>query len=163
MGAVPPPIIDSRQSWIQALHWGVQTAIGQGARCITWVDTDFAEWPLNDTAWLQALVPWLRQPQRRLVLLAATFAEIPQRHPRFMAWRRDWAHAIEPLQAPEEMAASLPCVLLDDRQISVQLLDPLHWRGRAAQETRAAHLLREQVDAVLQRSEASFPVNTLGL
>lgn len=163
MDAAPPPAIDSRQGWTEALHWGVQTATAQGARCISCVDTDFAEWPLNDAAWLQPLVSWLRLPQRRLVLLAATYAEIPQRHPRFIAWRRDWAHAIETRQAPEEMAAGLPCVLLDARQISVQLLDRLHWKGRAAQDVRTAHLLREQVDAVLQRSEVSFPVNTLGL
>lgn len=158
-----PPPIDSRQAWTAALHWGLKTATGQGARHLTWVDADFAEWPLNDAGWLQHLTVWLRLPQRRLVLLAADFRAIPQQHPRFMAWRRDWAHAIEARQAPQELAAGLPSVLLDDRQLSVQLLDSVHWRGRAAQDARIAHLLREQVDAVLQRSESAFPVNTLGL
>ena len=105
----------------------------------------------------------MRLPQRRLVLLAAEFAAIPRRHPRFVAWRRDWAHAIDTLRAPEELAKGLPCALLDDRDLSVQLLDPVHWKGRAALDARTAHLLREQIDVVLQRSEVSFPVNTLGL
>ncbi len=157
------PTIDSRASWLAALHWAVQTATARGARSITCVDADFAEWPLNDPALLQPLTSWLRLPQRRLVLLAAGFAGIPRRHPRFIAWRRDWAHAIETLQAPEELARALPCALLDDRDLSVQLLDPVHWKGRAALDARAAHLLREQIDVVLQRSEVSFPVNTLGL
>ncbi len=130
---------------------------------MTWVDADFTEWPLNDAGWLQQLTAWLRLPQRRLVLLAADFSAIPQQHPRFMAWRRDWSHAVEARQVPPELATGLPLVLLDDRQLSVQLLDPVHWRGRAAQDARVAHLIREQVDAVLQRSEIGFPVNTLGL
>ena len=67
------------------------------------------------------------------------------------------------MQAPEEMTIGLPRVLLDDQALSVQLLESVHWKGRAAQDARVAHLLREQVDAVLQRSELSFPVNTLGL
>jgi hypothetical protein len=158
-----PPPIDSRQAWTSALHWGLKTATGQGARQMTWVDADFTEWPLNDAGWLQQLTAWLRLPQRRLVLLAADFSAIPQQHPRFMAWRRDWSHAVEARQVPPELATGLPLVLLDDRQLSVQLLDPVHWRGRAAQDARVAHLIREQVDAVLQRSEIGFPVNTLGL
>lgn len=158
-----PPVIDSRPAWTAALHWGLQTAIAQGARKLTCVDVDFADWPLNDAAWLQPLAAWLRLPQRRLVLLAARFDEVPRRHPRFVAWRSDWAHAVDALQAPDELAGSLPSVLLDDREVSVQLLDPVHWRGRAALDARAAHLLRERIDAVLQRSAVSFPVKTLGL
>ena len=158
-----PPKIDSRIAFAAALRWGFDTAFARDARRIVCVDRDFAEWPLDEPALLDALAAWLRRPKRRLVLLAADFRAIPQRHPRFMAWRRDWAHAIEARQAPQELAAGLPSVLLDDRQLSVQLLDYVHWRGRAAQDARIAHLLREQVDAVLQRSESAFPVNTLGL
>lgn len=163
MSEPTPPLVDSRQTWMAALAWGVQTATEQRARRMTWVDADFVDWPLNDAAVLEQLTGWLRLPQRRIVMLAAGFDEIPRWHPRFMAWRRDWAHAIEAMQAPEELAIGLPSVLLDDRKLNVQLLDRVHWRGRAAQDARSAHLLREQLDAVLQRSAVSFPVNTLGL
>lgn len=157
------PVIDSRASWAAALRWGFEHAAQQGARCITCVDPDFDDWPLNDAALLDTLTGWLRLPQRRLVLLAARYDAVPGRHPRFNAWRRDWTHAMQTWQAPDELAAELPSLLLDDRALSVQLLDRTRWRGRADLQARTAHLLRERHDAVLQRSAWAFPVNTLGL
>lgn len=157
------PRIDSRESLAAALRWGFEQAFAQDARCITCVDATFEHWPLNEPPLLQALTAWLRRPQRRLVLLAASYAEVPQRQPRFTAWRRDWAHAIQALQAPQEMAADLPTLLLDDRSVAVHLIDPLHWRGRASLDVRARVLWQERIDVVLQRSEPAFAVTTLGL
>jgi hypothetical protein len=159
----PLPVIDSREAWAAALRWGFDTACSEGARCITCVDPGFEHWPLNDAALLQTLTTWARLPQRRLVLLAARFDEVPRRHPRFTAWRRDWAHVVQAFQSPPEFAAELPSVLLDDRLLSAQLLDADHWRGRAALDRRAHLLLQERVDVVLQRSEPAFAVTTLGL
>jgi hypothetical protein len=157
------PVIDTHAAFVAALHWGFASATEQGARCITCVDPDFGLWPLDDAALLQCLTAWLRLPQRRLVLLAAHYDEVPRRHARFTAWRRDFAHAIQAWQAPEEMAATLPTLLLDDRTLSVQLIDATHWRGRASLDLRTAHLRRERVDVVLQRAQPAFAVNTLGL
>jgi hypothetical protein len=159
----PLPEIDSFKAWAEALRWGLETACSEGARCITCVDPSFEHWPLNDAALLQTLTTWARLPQRRLVLLAARFDEVPRRHPRFTAWRRDWAHVVQALQSPPELAAELPSVLLDDRLLSAQLLDADHWRGRVALDRRAHLLLQERVDVVLQRSEPAFAVTTLGL
>jgi hypothetical protein len=159
----PLPEIDSFKAWAEALRWGLETACSEGARCITCVDPSFEHWPLNDAALLQTLTTWARLPQRRLVLLAARFDEVPRRHPRFTAWRRDWAHVVQALQSPPEFAAELPSVLLDDRLLSAQLLDADHWRGRVALDRRAHLLLQERVDVVLQRSEPAFAVTTLGL
>jgi hypothetical protein len=159
----PVPVIDSREAWAAALRWGFETACSEGARCITCVDPAFEHWPLNDAALLQTLTTWARLPQRRLVLLAARFDEVPRRQPRFTAWRRDWAHVVQAFQSPNEFAAELPSVLLDDRRLSTQLLDADHWRGRASLDRRAHLLLHERVDVVLQRSEAAFAVTTLGL
>jgi hypothetical protein len=97
------------------------------------------------------------------VLLAADFAEVPRRQPRFVAWRALWAHAIEAWSPAEGDAADLPRLLVDDRAVSVQLLDAVHWRGRAERDVRGARLLREEADALLQRSTPAFPVNCLGL
>jgi hypothetical protein len=47
--------------------------------------------------------------------------------------------------------------------VAVQLIDRVHWRGRAETDARAARLWRERIDAVLQRSEISFAANALGL
>ncbi len=160
--AAAPPI-DSRSSWAQALLWGFNAAIADGARQIVCMDRDFAHWPLDDAALHRALVGWLRRPQRRLVLLAAHYNELPRLHPRFMTWRRDWVHAITPLAAPEGAAQSLPALLLDDGAVSVQLFDDTHWRGQAHRDRRHAHSLRLQTDALVQRSEPALALNVLGL
>lgn len=157
------PLIASRADFAAAVRWGVDTAVARPARVLWWVDRDFEEWPISDAALLDALTSWLRLPQRRLVLLATTFAGLPQRHARFVRWRADWSHAVEAWSPPEETASTLPCLLLDDGPVSVQLHEPLRWRGRALLDARAAHLWRQQIDAFLQRSTAAFPVRTLGL
>lgn len=157
------PVIDTRAAWQAALRWGLEIAIQRGARRITCVDATFETWPLDDPVLLQGLTAWLRLPQRRLVLLARHFDEVPRRFPRFTSWRRDFAHALEAWQAGEELAAALPSLLLDDGPLSVQLIDETHWRGRAALDTRSAILLRERIDVILQRSAPAFAVNTLGL
>ena len=158
-----PPPITSRAEFVAALRWGFTQAIGGGARRIVCVDADFAEWPLDDPALHAALTAWLRQPQRRLVLLAADYAAVPRRQPRFVAWRALWAHAIEAWSPAEGDAMDLPTLLVDDRAVSVQLHDAVHWRGRAELDSRSARLKRDEVDALLQRSQPAFPVNSLGL
>jgi hypothetical protein len=158
-----PPAIDSLAGWQAALRWGFGNAQAQGARTITCVDPSFENWPLDDPGVLQGLVAFLRLPGRRLVLLAASYGAVPRQLPRFATWRREWSHAMQTLLVPDEFAAELPSVLIDDRQTSVRLIDPVHWHGRAQVDGRARWLLQEQVDVVLQRSEPGFPVTTLGL
>ena len=113
-----PPAIVGPEDFAPAIRWGVHTAIADGARCITAVDIAFGEnWPWDDAALLSALAGWLRLPQRRLVLLAAGYDDFARLHPRFVVWRRDWSHAISPFVAPEELAGTLPTLLLDDRRL----------------------------------------------
>ena len=157
------PCIDSRESCVAALHWGFGQALAQHARCIAYVDATFEHWPLDVPPLLQALTTWLRRPQRRLVLLAASCAEVPRRQPRFTAWRRDWAHAIQARQPPQDLATDLPTLLLDDRSLTVHLIYPTHWRGRARLDMRARLLRQKRIDAVSQRSEAELTVTMLGL
>lgn len=159
----PVPLIDSRESFAAALRWGLEQALAQSARKLVLVDPTFEHWPLDEVALLQTLTQWVRLPDRRLTLLAARFDEVPRRQPRFTAWRRDWAHAVVALQAPQEFASDLPTVLLDDRTLSVHLLDAVNWRGRAALDPRARLLWQEKIDVVLQRSEPAFAATTLGL
>ena len=161
--AATPPAIDARSSWLQALRWGFGAAIGAGARRIICVDPDFAHWPLNDATLHGALGAWLRLPQRRLVLLAAHFDELRRQHPRFVVWRRDWVHAVSAFAAPEELAGSLPSRLVCDAQVSVQLFDAVHWRGRADRDPRSAHLLQVETEASLQHASPAMAVNVLGL
>ncbi len=158
-----PPAIDTRAGFHRALLWGAASAIGDGARRIVWVDADFDDWPLDDAGLLDPLTAWLKLPMRQLVLLAARYDGVPRRHPRFTAWRRDWGHAMQTLQAPAEMAEGLPTLLLDDRRTCVQLIDRVHWRGRSSLDARTRLQWHDSIDVVLQRSEPAFAATTLGL
>ena len=162
MNDLPPPI-DSRHSFAAAVCWGFKTAIGQNARRIYCTDADFANWPLEDAALQQQLGIWLRRPQRRLTLLALNFDEVPRRQPRFARWRRCFVHAIDSWQAPPEAKLQLPTLLVSDGAVCVHLVDALQWRGGAALGSQQAHAWRDQIDAVLQRSEPAFAANTSGL
>ena len=159
------PVIDSRAGFTAALRWGFTRAMREGARTrrIVCVDRDFADWPLDAPELLAELTTWVKRPQRQLVLLAAGFEDVPRRHGRFVAWRRFFSNTVLPYAAPEDVAAELPSLLLDDEGTLVRLIDPVHWRGRASTDARTAQLWREQIDAVLQRSEAAFPTQSLGL
>ena len=157
------PVIDSRSSYHAAIAWGLAQAVAQRARRIVCVDADFADWPWDDAASLEALAGWLRLPQRRLELLARSYDDLPRRSPRFNAWRRDWSHAIACWQLPQDWTEELPSVLACDDSVSVQLIDKVHWRGRVRLDGRSARQWLETIDVVLQRSEPAFAVRTLGL
>ena len=157
------PAIDSHASFAAALRWAFEQSIERRARVITCADPDFADWPLDDSALQSRLTGWLRLPKRRLVLLAADYDEMPRRHARFAAWRVDWSHAIDAFSPPDDLKAELPSVFVDDADLSVELIDAVHWRGRVDIDARSAQLWRERIDVLLQRSEPAFPVNPLGL
>lgn len=158
-----PPTVASRAGFVDAVVWGFRTAIEQRARRIVCVDGDFASWPLDDPRLLQDLTAWLRTPQRRLLLLARSYDDVPRCCPRFTAWRSNWSHAIEAWVAPPELATDLPTLLLADKLLGVHLIDAVHWRGQASTDVRSVSRWTQDIDVVLQRSERGFPVITLGL
>jgi hypothetical protein len=161
--ALPPPIT-SRAEFAAALRWALDRALADGARTLLAADPDFDElWPWDDEPLRQALAGWLRLPQRRLVLLAAHYDAFPRRHPRFTAWRRDWAHAIDARIVPEELADRVPTLWHDDQRTSVHLREREPCSGRASIERRTRLLWQERSDALLQRSSPGFAVTTLGL
>lgn len=162
--SAPPPVIDSRAAFTEALRWGFEQAVQRRARRVLCVDRDFAEWPLDEPALHTLWTDWLRPGQNRLVLLAQHYDEVPRRQPRFVAWRAAWSHAVETWSPAEDAAAAeLPTLLVDDGPLSVHLVDAVHWRGRAERDARSARQWRDQLEAVLQRSERAFPVHPLGL
>ena len=158
-----PPAIQTRADFAAAIHWAVRAAAERGARQMVWVDPDFADWPLNEPVLHEALTAWLATPRRHLLLLAEDYDVLPRRHPRFVSWRRNWAHAIEPRIQAEDQSAGLPTLLIDDGPVLLQLLDRVRWRGRCALDKRQASHWREQIDALLQRSAPGFAVSQLGL
>jgi hypothetical protein len=155
--------IDSRSAFVNAVHEAVDLALARRARRMLWADSDFADWPLDDPALLQRLTDWLRLPQRQLVLLASDYEDLRRRRARFVACFRLWSHVISAHSPAEDDVAQLPCLLLADRTVLVQLLDKSHWRGWTSIEPTSLRAWQEHTDAVLQRSESTFAVTTLGL
>ncbi len=156
-------VIDSRSAFRNAVQQAVARALAQRARRMLWVDSDFADWPLDDPALLQALIDWLRLPQRQLLLLASNYEELRHRRARFVAWYRLWSHAVSAQGPAEEDVALLPCLLRVERTRLVQLQDKIHWRGWISEEPAVLQASKERTDALLQRSSPAFAVTTLGL
>jgi hypothetical protein len=159
----PLPTVDSRAAFQAAVAQSPALAAAGGLRRLRWVDADFADWPLDDERLLQGLSRWLRLPQRELVLLGADFEGVAQRRPRFMAWYRDWTHAVHawaPLAAEDR---ELPTLLLVDGEAVLQVFDRRHWRARWHVGVAEAQPWRHQIDALLQRCAPALPATTLGL
>jgi hypothetical protein len=153
----------TRSDFVAAVHEVLELAWAQRARRMLWVDTDFVDWPLGDAALLSRLVDWLRLPQRQLLLLASSYEELRRRHARFTALYASWSHAMVARAPAQEEDAPLPCLLLAERTAAAQLLDRVHWRGWIGTDPASLRLWQERADALLQRSQAAFPVTTLGL
>lgn len=158
-----PGALRSKDDFESAVRWGLGHALAARSRRLVWVDPDFSAWPLDDVVVLDRLAEWLRLPQRKLLLLARSFDGVARRHPRFVAWRRDWSHAIEAMAPSEGIDANLPTLCIDDDRLCLQVFDTQHWRGRLQLDDHAVRQWRDEIDALLQRCEPSFPVHTLGL
>jgi hypothetical protein len=159
----PLPAVDTRAAFRAAVGNSPSLAAASAARRLSWVDPDFADWPLEDEALLQALGRWLRLPQRELVLVGADFEGVAQRRPRFMAWYRDWTHAVHawtPLAAEDR---ELPTLLLIDGAAVLQVFDRRHWRARWGAGVAEVEPWSHQIDALLQRCAPALPATTLGL
>jgi hypothetical protein len=147
-------------------HDGLRQALAEiaavGCREVFFSDADFSDWPLSDAAVINSLTQWARS-HRRLTLLAQQFGGLPRRHGRWVEWRRNWSHLVECRVNTELESSKVPTLLLAPGLVVVRLVDTVHYRGSVSHD--AADLLqnRESLDAVLQRSEESFPVTTLGL
>lgn len=160
--APQPRAIDSRAAFVAGLQQSLSSALTHRARAMFWVDADFADWPLDDALWLQQLVDWLRLPQRRLVLLAAE-PEALRLRSRFMACYGLWTHAIGVQATAAEDIPGLPCLLLAERTVGLQVQDKRHWRGELSVEPARLREWSERVDGLLQRSEPALPFTILGL
>lgn len=126
------------------------------------IDRDFAAWPLDEPQLLQGLADWLRQPGRRLSIVALDFDGVARSHPRFARWRRDWAHRIEAL-CPTDGVLPPGLRLLAAGPEVLQWLDAPDWRLRRITDVVHVQSLREQCADFLQRCEPAWPPTTLGL
>jgi hypothetical protein len=132
-----------------------------GCREVWLCDSDFAEWPLNEREVVEHLTQWA-YAHRKLTVIARHFNTVAQRHPRWVAWRRQWSHVVECL-ACEDEETPVPTVLLAGGLSVVRLADPLRYRGVLSFHASELQQQRELIDAVSQRAVPSFPATVTGL
>ncbi|MCY4744593.1 hypothetical protein NYO99_06370 [Pelomonas sp. UHG3] len=147
----------------EALVW----AAGQGCQSLHAWDASFVDWPWSDANVLAALTAWARQG-RQLHLLALQYDDIVRQHPRFVRWRRDFAHCVtarmvEPELKLEGAPESLLLAASADAALSLRLLDRHLWRGELSLEVGQRRRWLDWFDAAAQRSCESFAPTTLGL
>ena len=147
----------------QALRDAMARASEHGTRRLCWCDEDFAAWPIGEADWIEQLTRWARAGARELVVIARDYSVIERRHPRFAAWRRDWAHVIQCLVPDEDRTAALPTLWIDSDDQALLVFDREHLRGRIGVDRVDRQRAREDFDAVLQRANPGFAAATLGL
>jgi hypothetical protein len=155
-------LISSRSEFHEALGDAFSELAGQTCRQVWLCDTDFADWPLNDAGVIDSLTRWA-QPHRKMVVLAQHFDDVVRRHPRWVAWRRQWAHVVECRLVEPMEQGRMPVLLTAPGGITVKLVDPIRYRGSWSWAAADSRLAGELIDAVLQRSVEAFPATTLGL
>jgi hypothetical protein len=147
----------------ETLGWASE----QGCRELHAWDASFVDWPLSDAGVLAGLTAWARHG-RKLHLLALQYDDLARRHPRFVRWRRDYAHcvtarAIEPEVRLEAAPESLLLIAGGDTPLTLRLFDRHLWRGELSVDAARRVGALEWFDALAQRSCESFAPTTLGL
>jgi hypothetical protein len=155
-------LITSHIEFQSALRQAFAEAAAAGSRELWLADSDFADWPLGERDVVECLAQWAAS-SRRLTLLANTFGEVARRHPRWVAWRRQWAHVVSCRINSELEESAVPTILIASGTLSVRLSDRVHHRGRISHDKAEELRCTELFDAVLQRSEEAFPASATGL
>ena len=162
MSTEPTSLITSRAEFHAALRQAFEALASAGSREVWLCDEDFADWPLGERATVDLLTQWAAS-SRKLTLIARSFDEVARRHPRWVAWRRNWSHIVSCRINTELASGEFPTLLLGVGTVSVRLSDTVRHRGRLSRAQPDEVRCKEQIDAILQRSEAAFPATTTGL
>lgn len=161
MSDAPDRLITTRAEFQASLREAFTEMARAGCREVWLCDDDFADWPLNDREVVEHLTQWA-YAHRKLTVIARHFDEVARRHPRWVAWRRQWSHVVECL-ACEDAGTTMPTVLLAGGLLVVRLADPLRYRGLVSHEANELQQQRELIDVVSQRAVPSFPATVTGL
>ncbi len=147
----------------QALRDALAHATDNATRRLCWCDENFAAWPLGEAECIAQLTRWARNGGRELVMIARDWTVIERAHPRFVAWRRDWAHAVQCLVPDETRTVELPTLWIDSDDQALRVFDRVHLRGRIGIDRVDRQRAREDFDAIAQRAGPGFASSTLGL
>lgn len=160
-----PSLVEGRFMGLQTFQDNVRrilsTAASQGWSEIILSDTDFADWPLGESAVVQSLSDWSKRG-RKFTLMAQSFSELPRRHPRFVQWRQRWDHVIECRRCGVGHQDSFNRAVWTPGWM-LQRLDGDLYEGVLSREPSRRFQLRERLVESLKTSAPGFPATTLGL
>lgn len=163
MATIPhTPAIQSRGEFQQAIREAFEQAASQGCKDIILCDVDFADWPLGERGVVDALTRWA-YAHRRLRVYALTYDDVVRRHPRWVEWRRQWAHVIECRQIEDLASEQVPRAWLAPGLRAVRLVDPLRFRGYIDEAAEDLSRIQDGLEAAVKRAVEAFPATILGL
>lgn len=169
-GAVPPAIseLSGRISSWRDFSDRVSAAMAMAAAepgPMTLCDRDFAHWPLGQREVVEAFQQWVLGSAReiRCVVQAATFDGFVRAHPRWVNWRKLWAHRVPCFESPEDLALSVPTMLVLHDRLALRIVEPLVGRGLWTRDPAVMGDWLAEVDVISQRSHDALPPTTLGL
>lgn len=161
--AVPAGPVAARADFQAAVRGLIEAAQRANVKQLWWVSPDYADWPLEEPAVLDALTHWARTPGTHLHWVGHDFERVRRAMPRLTRWRQNFSHMLSCRSPGEVPGADLPTLLVADHAVVLRVLDLERVRGWVSHEAGDVHRAREQVDAILQRSTDAFPAVTLGL
>lgn len=160
---IPEGPITSRTDFQAAVRALIFNAEAGGARHLWWVSPDFADWPLDEPALIDALAHWARQPGAQLTWIGHDFERVRRAMPRLTRWRQTFGHVLKCWSPGEVTGSDMPTLLVADHQAVLRVLDLERMRGWVRCEGADVQRAREEIDVILQRSSEAFPAVTLGL
>ncbi len=158
---LPEGRFEGREDFRQRVRDALACAEQEGWREIFVSDAGFHDWPLGERAVVDSLLAWSRSG-RRFVMLARSYDELTRSHPRFVSWRKTWAHIIECRRCATADPLDLPSVMWTSGW-AMQRLDPERSTGVCTLIPERRVAIRESLEEWLRQSAAGFPVTTLGL
>lgn len=155
-------LLTSRAECIGALREALRNADAAGCRTLEWCDVDYVDWPLGEPGVIDVLSHWAR-PHRRLVMYALSFERLAARHPRWVVWRRRFAHVVSCRALHDVEAAQVPSLLVAPGLGCLRCPPIGLRRGAWSEDSAEMERTRLVLDALAQRSVEAFPATTLGL
>ncbi len=155
-------LIESQREFEDALRDAFDELASADCPEVWLSDTNFAAWPLGDAAVVESLAAW-SVSHRKMTVLAVNFDDVPRRHPRWVAWRRQWAHVVNCRTVDEFDEAKVPTMFLAPGYFVLRLVPGDSVRGSISTDLGDIERAREVIESVAQRSHDGFPANTLGL
>ena len=134
-----------------------------------WLMTDHLNlWPINTEKISTALMAWSKaKPRGKACLSAKSWRFVEAEAPRFMNWRRLFAHQMEVRGWPARISdESIVPRGLFCTQRAIQLAPPLRndaLMARLVEDKLAIKLTLERIEAVWANSSAALPAYRLGL